>query len=158
MASEREYKFFQSLFESENERFKILQDKGKVYISIITIYLAALTLKIDDIAKFAQTNKVPIFAFLAVGIIVVLALLFSILALVIRTYEGVTDPEELLKLFDKKQPSDEEFMADRMVDYAVATNLCSDENDKAANFLQLASWSLFAGVLGHLMIMVYTLL
>jgi hypothetical protein len=99
MATEKQYQFFKALYDEENRRHAELADRAKMYIGVITLYVGAISFKIEDIAKFARQENVPIWLFLFVGAIFVGALLFSVWAVFIRDYEGITDAEALVEQF-----------------------------------------------------------
>lgn len=155
MATEKQYQFFKSLYDEENRRYAELADRAKMYIGVITLYVGAISFKIEDIAKFAKQENVPIWLFLFVGVVFVGALLFSVWAVFVRDYEGICDPEALVQQFGNAAPVDDDFYADRIVEVAVAVNRNVTKNDDVARRLSIASWLLFLGVLIHMMLLLY---
>ena len=55
MATEAQYQFFRLLFEEEERRYSLLETRGKLYMSIIAAFLAALVLHADTIESSVQS-------------------------------------------------------------------------------------------------------
>ena len=143
MASEIQYKVFKELFDEETRRYSDLDNKGKLYVTIITFYLGAIAFKLRDVAEF--TNSVPYakWFYLAIAAMLVIALLFAILGIRVRSFEGIFDPEKIIASLGPVAPTDEEFLDDRIVDLAVSTNKNSRRNDKVASSLASALFCVF---------------
>jgi hypothetical protein len=139
MATEIQYKVFKEVYDEESERYSNLGTRANAYLTLITFYLGAVLLKIDDVLKFVTTFRIPVVFFLLIGTLFVVALLLTALALNIRDYEAICDPEEVIEAFGESQPSDEEFLDDRIIDLAVATNRNSRQNNRVAGLLQWAA-------------------
>jgi hypothetical protein len=139
MATEVQYKVFKEVYDEESERYSNLGTRANLYLTLITFYLGAVLLKVDDVLKFVTTFRVPVVLFLLIGALLVVALLLTALAVSIRDYEGVCDPEEVIEGFSESPPLDEEFLDDRIVDLAVATNRNSRQNNRVAGLLQWAA-------------------
>ena len=152
MASEQQYKVFRSLYDEELERYTALESRAKLYLTIITFYLGALVFKMEDMVKFVTVFHVPLGLYLVFSIVLLLALLLTVLATRIRTYEGICDPEEVIRSFGKTKPTDDDFLDQRVVDLACATNRNVAENNKVAGILQIASYLLFVAVFFQLVI------
>jgi hypothetical protein len=146
MASETQYKVFKEVFDEESRRYSDLGTRCNLYLTIITFYLGVILLKIDDVLKFVADFRVSVFWFLSIGLLFVAALLLTVRAMGIREFEGIFDPEEVIESFGKEPPSDENFLDDRIVDLAVATNRNSAQNDQTATLLQWAARILFLAV------------
>lgn len=87
-----------------------------------------------------------------------LSLAFCIFSVRIKAYEGLADPEEVIRSFPSGPISDEEFLDDRIAELAVVTNRNSRQNDSAAHAVTFAGWLLLFGVaLQALIFMVATL-
>lgn len=147
MASEIQYRVFKEVYDEESERYSQLGTRCNLYLTIITFYLGVIFLKIDDILKFVAVFQVSVFLVLVLGILFVAALAFTVLALRIREYEGIFDPEEVIDSFGPKPPSDGEFLDKRIVDLAVATNRNSVQNNRVASLLQWSASLIFVAVL-----------
>jgi hypothetical protein len=152
MASEKQYDVFRSLYDEEIERYTALESRAKLYLTIITFYLGAVVFKMEDVMKFITVFQVPLGLYLALSVVLLCALLLTVLATRIRTYEGICDPEEVIRSFGKTKPTDEEFLDHRVVDLACATNRNVAENNKVAGILQTASYLLFVSVFLQLVI------
>jgi hypothetical protein len=77
--------------------------------------------------------------FLLSGTLLVAALLLTALAITVRDYEGICDPENVVTDFGESPPSDQEFLDDRIVDLAVATNRNHRQNNRVAALLKWAA-------------------
>jgi hypothetical protein len=152
MATEKQYQFFKALYDEESKRYEQLESRAKLYITILTFYLAAIAFKLDDVLQFFKLFSIPRLLAVVAGLAFVSALLSCVIAILIRSYETPVNPEALLNSLPSSPPSDEDFFDDRIVDYAVATNHNSDQNDRAANALQIAGWLLVVGVALHVAI------
>jgi len=139
MASELQYKIFKEVYDEESDRYSSLGTRSNLYLTLITFYLGVILLKVDDVLKFITTFRVPIVLFLVIGLVLVIALFLTVRAMGIRDYEGICDLNEIIEGFGKTPPSDEEFLDDRLVDLAVATNRNSLQNDRVAGLLQWAA-------------------
>lgn len=92
------------------------------------------------------------------ALLLLLALLLTIMATRIRSYEGVNDLENIIKSLASTVPSDEEFLDMCLIDLAVATNRNSLINNKVAAMLQWASYLLFLAVASQLTVFLWALL
>jgi len=156
MATEIQYAFFKSIYDDENLRYTKLEARARFYLTIQTFYLGAIAFKFDDIQKFSNTFAVPLALFIAIGLLLVLGLLFTILSTRIRTYEAPTELLQLFKnSFESATPTDAAFLKDRLVDLAVATQRNCKVNDKVARLLSKAAWLLFTAIAVHFTTFVY---
>ncbi len=150
MATEIQYNVFRSLYVEEAERYTNLASRAQIYFSIISLYLGAIAFKFEDVEKFIKEFKVPAPLFLSLGGVLVLSLLATIASVAIRNYEGASDPLEIINEFGDVAPSDADFLDDRLVDLAVATNRNSIQNNRTAMLLQMSVALLFLGAVLHL--------
>jgi hypothetical protein len=150
--TERQYEFFRSLYEEENERYTALEARTKLYLTVITLYVGAIAFKFEDVAKFATRFGIATSLLAAVGLIFLLALVLTVLAARIRDFEGLCEPEALIEGMGNKPITDSKFFEDRVIDLAVATTRNSKENDKIAGLLYWASVLIALGVLAHFLI------
>lgn len=137
MATEIQYQIYKAVYDEEAARYSALENRSKLYLTIITFYLGAITFKINDVLEFVSKFNVRKWLYLASGFILVVALLLTVLATRIRKYEGICDLEEVYQ--SNEGETDEDFLENRLTDLAVATNRNSDENNKVATLLQWAS-------------------
>ena len=148
MATEAQYKFFKDLYDEESKRYSELDGKAKLYITIITFYLGAIAFKFKDVLDFTSSISYTKWLYSAIALVLVGALLFTVNAMRIRVFEGINDPEEIIKGFGKKPPTDDDFRDDRIADLAVATKRNSGQNDRIAKSLSFASlWIFSAGLI-----------
>ena len=157
MASEIQYEVFKDIYDEESERYSQLGTRSNLYLTIITFYLGVILLKIDDILKFVVVFQVPVLLILLLGVLFVVALTFTVLALGIREYEGICDPKKVIASFGPAPPSDEDFLDKRIVDLAVATNRNSAQNNRVATLLQWSARVIFVAVLLQLVIFCFAI-
>lgn len=155
MATETEYQVFKALYDEESTRYAELESRAKLYLTIITFYLGAIAFKLEDITKFLNEFNVPKWPYVFSGLLLIIALLLTILGTRIMTFEGQFDPEEVYKTSREKPLKD--FLDDRLVDLAVATNRNSVTNNSIATFLEWASYFLFAAVAIQMLIFAFAL-
>lgn len=156
MATEPVYKFFQALYDEEAKRYAELESRARLYFSIASLYVGAIAFKFDDVIKFVARAHVPAAAIVLDGSAFVVAVLFCVLAMQVRTYEGIADPDVILNGFDEDGvPGDVDFYDDRVVDYSVATARNSMVNNRVATWLSVSGFSILAGVAGQVVLFVY---
>ena len=156
MASEPIYKFFQALYEEESKRFAELESRARLYFSIASLYVGAIAFKFDDVIKFVNRAHVPAVVIVVDGAAFVVAILFCVLAMQVRKYEGISDPDEILNGFDEDGvPNDIDFYDDRVIDYSVAIAKNSAVNNRVATWLLVSGFSILAGVAGQVVLFVY---
>lgn len=155
MATEIQYKVFKELYDEEEERYNALGTRSNLYLTIITFYLGIIVFKSDDLFKFVNTFQIPVGLFLGIGISLAVSLLLTALALGIHNYEGVCDPEEIIANFGNSPPSDDDFLDDRIIDLAVATNRNSRQNNRVATTLQWAAYSILVAVILQLVVFAF---
>ena len=154
MVSELKYEFFKSLYDEEADRYTKLAGRAQLYLSIITLYIGAFAFKFEDIRKFIDPNGVSKYLPILVAIVLLAALIFVLLAIRIRDYEGIADPEEIIEGWStSEEPADSEFRKARTIELAVATNLNSAINNRVAFWLTAASSALAFGLLLHLLML-----
>lgn len=154
MATKLQYDIFKAVYDEETARYGALENRSKLYLTILTFYLGAIAFKIDDVMKFITRFRVPIWLYMTMALILLAALLLTILATRIRGYEGICDLKDIYLSVEDSPPTDEDFLEDRLADLVVATNRNSNQNDKVATYLQWASYLIFAAVSLQLLIFV----
>jgi len=138
LATKDQFEFFRALYDEEERRYEQLEGRAKLYLSIITALLAAFVLKADEVKRSGEKLLVPWPLMLVEALLLAAALLLVILGSLIRTYEGVADPEQIIDPYGQKPPSDAVFFDLRIADFAVATNRNSNVNDRTARYLSAA--------------------
>lgn len=157
MASEEQYKFFQTVYDEENDRYTLLEGRAKVYITILTFYIGALAFKASDVVQILKEYRAPVTGAVLICLTFIASLGCCVFALRIKTFEAITDPEEVIAAWPDEGLADEEFFDARIADFAVATKRNAKQNDEAARALALAGWLLFAGVLTQAVVFLLTL-
>jgi hypothetical protein len=147
LATAEQYEFFRFLYEEEERRYLHLESRAKLYLSIIALFIATLVLKAQDVQASVAVLKVPWLLILLQAILLASSLVFVVLSVFIRTYEGVADPEQVIEGFGEEAPSNEDFFDDRIADYVVATGRNAAVNDRCARFLEIAVYLLSAAML-----------
>lgn len=153
MATREQHDFFRFLYDEEERRYGQLEARAKLYLSVIALFLATLTFKLEDVQKSTALLGAPWWLVVIVGILLATALIFVVLGVFIREYEGIADPEEIVNTFGEEPPSNESFFDDRIADYVVATNRNASMNDRGARFLEIAVFFLAAAMLLLLVIL-----
>jgi len=146
MPSKEQYEVFKFIYDQEGARENTLLDRSKLYISLLTLYSGFIAFAIKD----ARPENICQWLLLAsVAICLVAAFLLSLLATSVTSYEGIHDPEDIIKNELSQSPSDEEFFSQRIADLAVACNENSEVNDQRAAKLYWAGISMFSGIVLH---------
>jgi hypothetical protein len=148
LATKEQYEFFRSLYEAEERTYEQLEGRAKVYLGVVTAFLATVLVKASDVVESAKALNVPWWSILAEAILLTIVLTLILFALRIRAYEAVNDGEEIIEEFGENIPSDEEFFDDRIADYAVAASRNLRANNETATFLAWASRLLVASMVG----------
>jgi hypothetical protein len=138
VASKEQYEFFRFLYEEEERRYAQLESRAKLYLSVVALFLASLAFKMEDAQKSVAILNVPWWLVLVEAVVLAAALVFILSGALIRNFEGVADPEDVIASFKDAPPTNEEFFDDRIADFAVATNRNTSTNDRAVRFLELA--------------------
>ncbi len=157
MATQVQFQVFKGVYDEENHRYTLLAARAQLYFTLISLYLGAFAFKLKDVGEFASTFKIPLWAFTIAGALVAAALLGTVLAIRIRKYEVPCDLKRIIDEFGDSAPTDETFLDDRLVDYAVATERNVETNNKVAGCLAVSSWLLFAAAVWHLALILYGL-
>ena len=156
MVSEPIYKFFQALYDEEAKRFAELESRARLYFSIASLYVGAIAFKFDDVVKLVGRINLPAVHIVLDGALFIVAILFCVLAMQVREYEGIAAPYDILHLFEVEGvPSDGDFFHDRIVDYAVAVKRNSRINNRIAIWLSVSGFSILSGVAGQVLMFVY---
>ncbi len=139
--------FFRSLYESE-ERLSIqLEGRAKVYLGVISAVLAAVLLKAADAKSVAETLKIPWAMLLLEALLMTSALLGTLWSLRLHKYDTANDGIELFESYEENWPDEEQFIRERIADYAVASSRNRERNLNMAKTLTIASFFMMAGIL-----------
>ena len=152
MFTKEQFDTFKYIYEKEEARFSELINRGKIYLSIVTIYIGVFSLKIQDIAELVGDGAFSKILLGVTGACFIMALLACVLALGILKYEGLCDIKEELLAFGDSGKSDAEFYEDRLADMAVSYERNSLQNDRRASLLQVSSYLMIVGVFCHLLV------
>jgi hypothetical protein len=158
MATKNQYEVFKSSYDEELSRYSALGTRSSLYLSVITFFLGAIAFKIEDVQKFMSQFGVPMTLYFFIGLALLGGLLCTVLAVRVRSYEGVFDPVETIESFGDNPPTDEEFFDDRIIDFAVATKCNATLNNRVANVLQWATYFLVAAVSLQLIIFLWAVM
>jgi len=158
MASKTQFDFFKAVYDEEIRVHSELESKAKLYLTIITFYLGAISFKINDLVGVTQRLQIPITLLVAIAVILILAFLFTIGAMGIRKYERICDLETVIRSFGEAPAKDNDFLDEGLVNLAVATNRNASQNNRVGTLLQCASVLIFTAIslqLGVLLFMVF---
>jgi len=129
MATDAQYQIFKELYDEESKRYSELNGKANLYITIITFYLGAIAFNFKAVLEFTGSVAPAKWLYSAVALVLVAALLCTVNAMRVRTFEGVCDPEKVIN----------DFPDDSIADLAVATNRNFAQNNRIAGSLSWAS-------------------
>jgi len=137
MATNTQYDFFKFIHSKESERYSELINRGKIFLTIITLYIGALVFKSSEFQNAISENIQSVYSliyFSSIGMFL-FALILNILALGIYTYEKISNPEKIIKNYKGSVPKDSDFLDDRIADLTVSFKRNSKQNDKRAKLL-----------------------
>ena len=157
MATKDQYEFFKYMYDEEERTYDQREGRARLYLTIISLFLAGLLLKAQEVKASAAAIGVPWWSFLLVAVALAVALLLFVLAMSIRTYEGAANLEDIFNGFGKKPSADDAFFDARLADFTVATTRNSLVNNKAATLLQYAGHGLALAMLFLLLGLLLTL-
>jgi hypothetical protein len=156
MVSEAIYKFFQALYDEETKRFAELDSRARLYFSIASLYIGAIAFKFDDVLKLVARVNVPPVFIIVDGAFFIVAVLFCVVAMQLRRYEGIANPYDVLETLQAENtPTEGEFFKARVVDYSVAAKHNSRINNRIAIWLAVSGFSILCGVAGQVLMFVY---
>jgi len=139
--------FFRDVYKEEEARYQSLTDRGKIYLSIVSVFFGGVFLKYDWILDHRPSLKDGL-AFHALGIAAFLVSLMLICrALQVIDYAEIADLSDLVKTENLESQPLEEFYKLRMADYAAAYEVNFTQNDKWANLLKNSLDLIVVGVI-----------
>lgn len=144
MATEKQYLFFKSIYDEENERWKQIRDHARNYLSLTTLYSAFILFVIDKLRPESCLSKI---VFLGAILSTLAAFLMSLWAAKVSEFEGLSDPSEIVEQFEDSPMSDEAFFDQRIADYVVASERNAKVNDDKATKVEVAGYLLLLGIL-----------
>lgn|SRR5574341_1099817 len=146
MATEFHYAFFRSIYEEEDARYSSLIDRGKIYLSIISIFFGGIFFKLDWIVENRHWLRNALWFYVGGVACFFAALILVCLSLQILAYEAPSDPNKVIEQgeLELKQPL---FINARITDLAVAYQRNSRQNDRRALLLRFALSAIVLGVL-----------
>jgi hypothetical protein len=157
MATESQYEFFRLLYQEETDRYNELEQRARLYFTVISFYLGAIAFKFADLAPFLKAAHVPIGATMFVAACMIVSLTFCVLGVQIRTYEGIAESKDVVNSMGETPPSDADFFDARVADFVVATQRNSTQNDRVATYLSISAVSLALAMIGQVVILVFVL-
>jgi hypothetical protein len=147
VATEKQYAFFKSLYDEENERAKILAEHAKNNLGLATLYSAFILFVVEkQVADIAWLGKL---LFCGAILCMLGAFLLSLMATQIAAYQIPNEPTDIIEGFGDDPPTDEEFFDDRIIDYALACETNGSVNDRKADMLRYARYLLLGGIALH---------
>lgn len=155
--TKEQYEFFRSLYEDEQKTSEKLEGRAKVYLGIVSAFLAAIIVKADEARKIADTLHLRWAFLLADAIPVTVALFLVLWSLRVHRFEAVNDGPDLVTLYSDEWPSEEQFFGDRIVDYAFASSVNRKSNNKTAAQLTHAGLWIGGAILYLFAIVVYAI-
>src|SRR5215475_6727198 len=87
MATDKQYDIFKSLYDEEADRYTKLATRAQLYLSSITLYVAAFAFKFEDLRRFIEAFGASRYLAVSTAIVLVLALFSFLVATQIRTYD-----------------------------------------------------------------------
>lgn len=153
MATQSHYGVFKDVYNDEIDRSKDLTATGRIYLTVASFFLGGAAFQ-----AFDQLAEIGSAAQLLLGTALLLlggAFVLVVVSLFVFTYEATFDPLELLES-EEGLLEEEDFLEDRIVDLAVATQRNFEINDRRARLLKAASFTLLTGVLVALVVFALT--
>lgn len=147
MATEQQYTCFKDIFDRETERHDRLIDRGKVYLSLITVYLGILAVAADKLVPLLGGSWVAIVFYIASLACLVGSMVLVLMGIGIHTYVYPTDPKAVIFGFGQKPPTNPEFFDDRIVELAAAFKTNHAVTEKRATKLKHGSYCLLGAAI-----------
>jgi hypothetical protein len=148
--TKEQYEFFRALYEEEERTALKLEGRAKVFLGVISAFLAATLLKVADAKAMADTLHTPWWLLLLEALAMTVALLLVLWALRIREFEVVSDGPALLMDYGAEWPDAAQFYEDRVADYAFASSRNRAVNNEIGLLL---AWGLRSMALGILFLL-----
>lgn len=147
MATSNQLEYFQWTFNREVEREKELINRGKIYLSIITLYLGLSGIAADKLVAGLDDGSWLAIVYIAGFFAFATALVLVIRAMSVFRYVYPTDPETVLIEGREAWPNDARFNLERIAELTAAFKHNHPINEKRATALKYATYAMFAGIL-----------
>lgn len=149
--NEKQFGFLKVVYDQEVARMGILIERGKTFLSVITLYFAAFTWKVVDLEGFSKSNLCVRLLLLGTGLLLLGALIHTVQSLKVLPGERILNLEEVAKKLIDAPVDDSDFWEARAVDLSVALKRNAGCNDERAKFLSCAHRFLVLAVVFHLL-------
>lgn len=146
MSNKDQADFFARLYDQEAALGESLRDRAKWYLSLVTVYSAAVLLVAEKLRP-KDAAQFWIFALALGGMLA--SFLAALWAVRVAAYEGITDPGEALEIMRDNRFDETKFFLDRISDYVVATERNAKIHARQAQALSAAGYLLLAGMAAH---------
>lgn len=155
MATENQYNFFKYVYEKEQDRYKELLNRGKVFIGIISFYVGTLVVNsVNNLPDLKGEHHLWSDYLILVSLITFgIGFFLSILAMGFYKHENITNLTRVIKSFGDSPMRDEDFFDYRLADFTVATERNHEKNNIRAKLLTGTLVCIFLGILSHLIFM-----
>ena len=155
--TKEQYEFYRALFDAEERTSLQLEGRAKVYLGIVSAFVAAMIVKASDAEATARSLHIPWGLMLLEALPMTIALALILWALRIRNFEAVNDGAQIISEYGDDWPTEEQFYGDRLVDYAFASSTNRTLNNKTALFLSWSSWFMASGIIYFLGIVLFAI-
>jgi len=149
MATKEQYEYYKFLYDHERSRYLELVNRGKLFLSIITLYMGLLAVGADKTITGLEGSILLMSVYFISVSLLVASLVEVVLAIGIYKNEKPSSPRKMILALEENVPTDEEFRDERIIDLAVATDRNSNNNDLRAKRLQVSSFLLLLAILGQ---------
>lgn len=139
MSSKDKFDYFKFLYEQERSRYLELINRGKLFLTVVTLYFGVLAVALD---KTIDLNKINLFQKLVYGssfVFLVASLVFIIRSISIYRNEKPSNPIKLIESLENELKDDEIFTNKTIVDLSVATSRNAENNDHRSRMLRIAT-------------------
>jgi hypothetical protein len=150
--------FFRALYDEEERTSVELEGRAKVYLSIISAFLAGMILKAADAKGLADALHIRWGLMLLDALPMSIALFLVLWALRIRRFEAANDGPQLIALYVQESwPTADQFYGERVADYAAASHKNRLLNNRTSLLLEYASLFMGLGIIYVLGIVIYAI-
>src|ERR1041385_844678 len=124
MATEAQYEFFKFRYMEGVERYQALIARGQIFLSIVTLYIGALSFKLSpsgaSTSALTELQK-PLLKWMYCSVLIslLISLLLIVLALGIYKYHALIDPVRIIESYGPTPPTDPDFWDARIVNFAL---------------------------------------
>jgi len=147
MVTVEQLSYFQKIYDQEMDRCGELVNRGKLYLSVVTLYMGLLGVAANKVVPNLGDSGVVVSIYLLGFALFSIALVFIVKAIGIYQYVYPSDPETILKSYDTKWPDNERFFLERIAELSAAFKYNHPLNEKRASYLKLSSWLMVSGVI-----------